>query len=909
MGLFSGLLFETPLALWALLTLPAIWWLLRTTPPRPREQAFPPLRILMQLRQTEDTPDKMPWWLLLLRLALAALLILAVAHPFLRHGQALSSRQGPLLMVIDDGWAAAADWPQRQEAAGRLLEEAQGRIVYLAGTSVAQAPVGENTADAQKHLRAWKPAALPSDRMQLLPALSKLDPKPAEIIWLADNLDTQSSSAFATGLGALAEVKVVDVPGHKPPLALGKPSLAGGEVAITALRAPAAPTTATVQAIASNGRLLAETQVDFGATTQKQVRVSLPVELRNEISSLKLKNENQAAARTLLDDTWKRKTVGIETGGNEGADQPLLAPPHYLEAALASGAETTSIQSASDLTAALDAGLSMLVLSDIGTLPQPDHDAIATWLDKGGLLVRFAGPHMAAATDDLVPVKLREGDRNLGASLSWETPQAIKPFADQSPLTGLAIAPEAKVSRQLLAEPDADLSGKTWASLEDGTPLITSAPHGKGRIVLFHVTANADWSNLPLTGTFATVMQRILQLAPAAGSVSQATAAATASPPQGGDFAARLVLNGTGELENPSADIKPLSARAMASASATPATPAGYYTRPGENRAINVQVTAADLAPMPAALNVTPLTAGEIQNFAPWLFGLAAVLFLADCLAALFVGGHLRRAPPAIVLLLGLLLPWASPEPARAATADEQTMQAALQTHLAYVKTGDTEIDLASAQGLKGLGLIMANRTSAALGDPRAIDIESDEIVFYPLLYWPVTADAQAPGPAALTRISAYMKNGGTIFFDLRDNAANPSSGPTGEALRRILGKLDVPPLETVPDGHALTKSFYLLKNFPGRYEGAPLWVEAQDDPSSSGFDNVSGIIIGANDYAAAWALDDQGRPLYAVIPGSDQQQEMAMRVGVNLVMYVLTGNYKTDQVHIPAILERLNQQ
>jgi Domain of unknown function (DUF4159) len=77
---------------------------------------------------------------------------------------------------------------------------------------------------------------------------------------------------------------------------------------------------------------------------------------------------------------------------------------------------------------------------------------------------------------------------------------------------------------------------------------------------------------------------------------------------------------------------------------------------------------------------------------------------------------------------------------------------------------------------------------------------------------------------------------------------------------------------------------------------------------NSGAIDGVSSIIIGSNDYAAAWALDDRGEPLYAVIPGIDRQREFAFRTGVNVVMYALTGNYKADQVHIPALLERLGQ-
>lgn len=248
-----------------------------------------------------------------------------------------------------------------------------------------------------------------------------------------------------------------------------------------------------------------------------------------------------------------------------------------------------------------------------------------------------------------------------------------------------------------------------------------------------------------------------------------------------------------------------------------------------------------------------------------------------------------------------------TPHPhADAATSDEQALDAALQTRLAYVKTGDAEVDQESGEGLKGLSNFVNDRTSAVLSDPRGVDIENDEIVFYPLLYWPVIADAEAPNAQAMQRIADYIKNGGTILFDLRDSTADLGNGPTSAALRRIVSQLDVPPLEPVPQDHALTKSFYLMKDFPGRYEGAPLWVESSDAMQSAGFDNVSGVIIGANDYAAAWASDKNGEPLYAMVPGEPNQREQAYRFGINLVMYVLTGNYKTDQVHVPAILERL---
>ncbi len=114
-----------------------------------------------------------------------------------------------------------------------------------------------------------------------------------------------------------------------------------------------------------------------------------------------------------------------------------------------------------------------------------------------------------------------------------------------------------------------------------------------------------------------------------------------------------------------------------------------------------------------------------------------------------------------------------------------------------------------------------------------------------------------------------------------------------------------MPPLVPVPPDHVLTKSFYLLHDFPGRWNSGTLWVEPVEDRVNDG---VSSVIVGGNDWAGAWAVDGQGRSAYAIVPGGEPQREMAMRFGVNLVMYVLTGNYKSDLVHVPAILERLGQ-
>jgi hypothetical protein len=250
-------------------------------------------------------------------------------------------------------------------------------------------------------------------------------------------------------------------------------------------------------------------------------------------------------------------------------------------------------------------------------------------------------------------------------------------------------------------------------------------------------------------------------------------------------------------------------------------------------------------------------------------------------------------------------------------------MKATLETHLAYVVTGDADADNISKAGLQGLTLYLAQRTALEAGEPMGLDLERDELVFFPLIYWPISPNAKKPSAQALARIDAYMKQGGTVLFDTRDAVTAPpgdeNRSPGMLALRDILSSLDVPELEPVPKDHVLTKTFFLLRDFPGRFTSGQLWVEAlPNNPEDTeeedskrparGGDGVSSILITSNDLAGAWAMRSDGQPMLPLVPGEPRQRDYAFRAGVNIVMYTLTGNYKADQVHVPALLERLGQ-
>ncbi len=567
------------------------------------------------------------------------------------------------------------------------------------------------------------------------------------------------------------------------------------------------------------------------------------------------------------------------------------------------------------------------------------------WIDDGGVLVRFAGPRLAAADDDLVPVKLRRGGRMLGGSLSWEQPQSLSAFSRDGPFFGMAVPTDVTVNRQVLAEPESGLSERTWATLADGTPLVTAVRRGKGLIVLFHVTADTRWSDLPLSGAFVDMLKRIVALA------GSSAAAETASPTERVSrevVPPSRVLDGFGAFGPPPATARPVPAGYAGRATAD--HPPGFYGPPEGLLAVNTlapadRLTAIDFGPLNARREGYRVT--EPLDLRGPLFLAALALLLLDALIVFWLAGGLRRLMPAravtSALLLGAALGLAAfggtpahaqaptpdrpassnaaPRPAPSAQDDQTATKSTTETRLAYVVTGDAEVDGLSKAGLQGLTMFLAQRTALEAGEPIGLDLGRDELAFYPLIYWPVVPGVAKPSAETLARVDAYMKQGGTVLFDTRDAISAPP-GAGGEtrspgmlALREILASLDIPELEPVSRDHVLTKTFFLLRDFPGRFTSGQLWVEAlpaatEDEPArpARAGDGVSSIIITSNDLAGAWAIRPDNQPMLPLTPGEPRQREFAFRAGVNIVMYTLTGNYKADQVHIPALLERLGQ-
>jgi hypothetical protein len=959
---FGALAFLNPWLLAALVTLPIIYWLLRTVPPSPQQVDFPPTRILVGLENPEKTPSASPWWLTLLRLLAAGLLILALAEPVLNPSRdAALKGTGPVAIVVDNGWASAAHWSERQSMIDRIIAEAESQnravvIVPTASTTKGASARIEAPSDARSSAAALAPQPFAPDRGVAANALATAvagSTGGTSVVWLSDDIDHDGKAAEAAykmrGLTDGGTFAVIADARASEPLGISASIGESGKLEARVLRPEGGARNGFVHAISTRGQSLAEMPFNFGAgEPATTVPFELPLELRNQVGRVEIAGERSAGAVSLIDARSQWHRVALISGENREQAQPLLAPLYYIEKALTPYAELIKPKGsnlAAGIQEALSQNASVLMLADIGTLSGEAEKHVEEWVKKGGVLVRFAGPRLENGGDDLLPVPLRVGGRTLGGALSWSTPQKLAPIENQSLFAGTAVPPEITVSRQVLADPamlGPDLH--VWARLQDGTPLVTERKLGEGQIILFHVTANSDWSNLPLSGLFVEMLRRISALGTGSGEGGATGGANEAGAPDTPTVLPPLqTLDGYGVLTPPPPTAQPVAAADVRDLVPSLDHPPGYYGAGGSPHAVNVLGAKSTIKPLPSLPAGTERLSYSSESARPlksWMLLAALALLFADIVAVILLQGgfNLRRplrrpAHAAIALLLaGMSLlavgPRAEAQPVEAPAgagqgmrstqaADERAIEATSKVTLGYVLTGDQNVDEISRLGLDGLGRLLAVRTAVEPGRPMGVNILTDDISFFPVLYWPVLPDAKPLPEETLAKIDAYMKQGGLIVFDTQDYGRGVSGGTPGlgeSALQRIIGKLDVPRLEPVPESHVLTKAFYLLRNFPGRWDGGQLWVEALENTGADQSrrarvsDGVTSIIVTPNDLAAAWALDEGGRPIYPTVGGGEDQREMAFRTGINIVMHALTGNYKADQVHVPALLERLGQ-
>jgi len=893
-----------PLALAALVALPILWFILRATPPAPKNVELPSLRLLDGVEPREETPDRTPWWVLLLRILAVVAAGLGLAQPvYAPAGPPEAAETGPLLVVVDDGWASAARWSDLQNAADAAIDAAgRDTPVHLLFTAPRDRPLDAadrySRQEAARLLDAAAPASWPVDRAGALERLEAARLNPSRILYATHGLSEGTDGDFLASLAGLGTLDVY-VAAPRGALAITSLTSDGNGVAVTLSRIETGSAQEiAVSALTLDGAALSTATASFGAGERETLaRFDLPGAALSRVSRFSVAGAQGAGTTWLWDNAERTRRVGLVSAGQSA--QPLLSDVHYVRRALEPFATLIEGELGDIILQRPDA----IILTDVGTIPATELEPLTEWIEAGGALIRFAGPRLAAQDDTLLPVPLRRTSRAIGGALAWDEPQALDAFPDTSPFAGLPVPGDTRVRQQVLAQPAADLQARTWARLADGSPVVTAARRGAGTVVLFHVTAGPDWSDLPFSATFAQMLRR--SIAAGRGEVTS----------EGdGTYVPQLVLDGYGRLQAPGSTAAPLTATELATVQPSPAHPPGLYRGPSGTRSINAAAGTRyrEIDAWPGGTRLLGDAEARRLDLTGLLIAAALGLIALDLLVALMLSGRLGRrrsvaAALPLILAAGLALSPAAEAQLRAAIGEDgltKAEAAAINMRFGYIRTGDGDLDRRVESGLLGLSDMLYRRTSVEPVRPHGLDPETDALELYPLIYFAITDNTPPPSDAAIAALNRYMRGGGALVIDTMRGG---EAGDGLDGLADILSGLDAPPMAPVPDDHVLTRSFYLIDQFPGRYDRRRLWIETADEDGARIGDGVSRLFIGDADWVGAWAIDERRRNMFSV-DGGPEQREYAYRFGINLAMYVLTGNYKADQVHIPALLERLGE-
>ncbi len=839
--------------------LPLLWWLMRLQPPTPRTQIFPALALL-GANTHQSAQQRLPWWLMLLRLLLAACVILGLAGPRWRD---TSLRQPALkqTLVIDTGWTAASRFEDMRRRALQALDTHSS-----ASTQIRLIP----TATAPTRLPDWISPSLAKRRIEkLVPmpwaanrAMLTKWPATGDMIWISDGLDQASARALINWGKKSGAVTVYEA-ARLPPAQIRRVVQNPAGLDVTVAQPPTLqPRSYTVTARNTDGSSAAFASITMAAgQTTAQLLVPLAPGTAVRLSHVEINGEASSAGVHLLDARAARVFVGISSQSSE-TPQPLRAADFYIERAL----QTHATIARGSIDALLERGVNILLIAD--QLPQQAaaQAKLNAWVSKGGVLVMFAGPRSLPRQNILLPVTIRAATRSLSGAMSWGKAASLGPWPKASPFAGLAIPVDVSVQQQWLAEPGFVSRAQSWAQLADATPLVSAQLRGRGHVVLFHTSANADWSNLALSGLFEQMLVRLL---PFAASLQPQTAIAPDAV-----FSLTEALTGTGRVEPPSASksVRYDSLRDATTASAT--LPPGRYAKSGQQFALNV---GGALPGWITDYQGARLHSGTIKRLAfdarPLLLLCAALLLLLDGLATLYLKGLWRRPRLPIFAALVCLLVITPPHKGTQAAPD-----GAYDVRLCAVKgVADTD----AMVGLQNLAQALKLRTAIVPGAPKLVRLADRNLGLCSLLYWPISDSSPALDATTGPALQRYMAHGGFLIID---------SGWSSAAPRHVLDPLQLPPLDVFTPSHVLAKSFYLLERAPGGFDFSSLWLER----GTQGVDGrTSQMMLTQSRIASQWR-------------SSGGTQERALRLGINSVIYALTGTYKADQVHAAGLLERM---
>ena len=896
---FQNINFINPSALLGFILVPVLFIILKSFPPKPSRITFSSLFIIKKIKIDNSKILKYPIWLLLFRILILALVIAFFSEPYFKNKSFTNNQYKNYIIFLDSGWSASSKWGSYKNVILDIASEAEKNKskLYLINTSRFERDdlkffyKKENLAI---YLNKLKPEPLQIKRINKNDLLF-LKNKYSNLNTFAlfskfDSKDIEEQNKYLSSIKKIfPDVKIIS-PQNSITI-IDKVDVKNEAIFIKLKRFGDLNTTKKIKIniLGNNNEIFYNKIYKIPAGRNFiEIKEDLPIDLINRTHKIKLINESHAASVFYFDDANKQKRIAIVSDNSESNKNPLLSPNYYIKKALLDYKLIFGT-----LEEILTKNPNLIICSEDVKINDEYTEKINSWIEKGGILIRFSGPKSKKTNLFLSDKNIQKSIRTIGGDLSLSKKVSIKDFSKTNIFYGINTKNKIKFKKQLILYETENI--KTLIFLNDNTPLISAKDKKKGKIILFHVTANNDWSDLPFSSLFKDILNRILLF-------SETPSFEISSP-----LKISKKIDQNGNLSSPDKIVyyNPLSD--LKENYPNKKIPPGIYENNTISYAINLSGR-LNLEPfynnIDKQYQITNSYKNDSVELKKYILNLIVLFFLLDVFISILIKNNLNPFQIKYISKYFTLVIFISMLLEKNVASNELTNN----IYFAYVSSKNLEVDEIVFKGLSALKAKVSERTAVEISGVRKINLKQDDIFYYPLIYWPFAEPMEKLDKKTKIKLKNYFDNGGVIFFDFFSNNRKIISTSSQELtdIRSFLSFLDINELKQLSKNHTLTKSFYLLKNFPGRWNNKILLLDNKDLEIKDG---VSSVILGFNSWASAWALDKNNYPLFPLAPSGEKQRELAYRFGINVLIYSLTGNYKSDQVHSKSILKRLKKE
>lgn len=893
---FYNISFANPEFFILLVLFPIIWVLFKDGLDNPNLKKFPAIVLIAKKKSSDISPNKSNYFSIFLKLLLFFLLVILLANPKQKDNEFNES-----IIILDNSWYSGTTWKSMIETVN-LLIDSKKENEFTVFTTVSKDNNKLNYLykkkgfETKEFLKDIKPQAFKPEYRSLSKEILNFVQDDKMIFWFTNHYMDDEKSEFYN-LIKKKNIKVFNSKKYDFPQILTLLKQIDNNYRFSIFNPLKNETRFYIDCYDERQRLIIRKEIinkeiDYNNGNLGNFSIELPKEINNLISYFKINNTMSASGVAIKSNNVKKKDVGLIQTNYQKNENEYYRANFFIRKAIESKYKVNSLP----IEQLLLENKSLIISDDFDTTFFSSQEKILQWVAEGGTFLKFAGnKFMKHASDKnldsfLGIIPITKEVISMDGELSFEKNLSINQIYHESPFKGLKIPEKVKIRKYIgipkLLENDINF----WITLENGASIVTHNAYKKGNIIFVHLPANNEWSNISLSIFFSDLLYKIIEMSRGTDTkrVDQV-------------FKPFKILDGYGKFIEANIDTLNLEQNSLQKIQLNYKTPAGIYKNDFGYHGLNISnflKTQYEYSKLPKEIILNNFDKSAGLNLLKIIIILCIVTFIFETLYNFIKRSFLKFRFLNINIVLILIFFIYSPY----SVFSDEKINYVEKTKIGYLETKIKEVDKISYNGLTQISKYISSKTSAVLGNPIKIDLELNEVDYFPLIYVPLIKTDRGPSFKAIKKLQNFINSGGILFFDCKATYGSLFVEDCLINFNQKFKDLDISTFRKLTLENTLSKSFYLLDNYPGR-KNEMVYIAFNNQINN---DKVLSVIIGNNDWTGAWAKDKKNEYSLPLFSNDKEQRILSKRFGTNIVLYSLTGSYKSDQVHIPEILKRM---